>query len=156
MSKIIRGRQRARIEGDFVVFLIGARPQLTHPVRTFRDLGGRRGMGHMLEHLMAHPEKGLLSYQLGLPVIVQYWRSFDHLEAFARDESDPHSAVWRDYWKRVGKDDRTGIWHETFLVRAGEYEAIYANMPPFGLGKAGTLEPLAGASRARARLSART
>ena len=41
-------------------------------------------------------------------------------------------------------------------MRAGEYEAIYANMPPFGLGKAGTLEPLTGASRARTRLSVRT
>ena len=29
-------------------------------------------------------------------------------------------------------------------MRAGEYEAIYANMPPFGLGKVGTLAPLTG------------
>ena len=43
----------------------------------------------------------------------------------------------------VGKADRTGIWHETFLVRAGEYEAIYGNMPPYGLGKAADLVPLA-------------
>ena len=60
----ITGRQRAVIDGDFVVFLIGARPQLTHPLRTYRDLGGRRGMLHMLNHLMAHPEKGLLAYEL--------------------------------------------------------------------------------------------
>jgi hypothetical protein len=144
MAKAIQGRHRATIEGDFVVFLIGARFQLTHPIRTFRDLGGRRGMQHMLKHLSEHPEKGLLGYTMGLPVIVQYWRSFDHLEAFARDESDPHSVAWRNYWKRVGKSNRSGIWHETYRVRAGEYEAIYANMPPFGLGKAGTLAPLKG------------
>ena len=89
---------------------------------------------------------------LGMGTIVQYWRSFDHLEAFARDQDDPHSVAWRNYWKRVGTDNRTGIWHETYLVRADEYEAIYANMPPFGLGKAGTLEPLSQDSRARLRI----
>ena len=152
MGKAITGRQRARIDGDFVVFLIGARPQLTHPIRTFGDLGGRRGMQHMLKHLMKDPEKGLLGFEMGFPTIVQYWRSFDHLEAFARDETDPHSVAWRNYWKRVGQDSRSGIWHETYLVRADEYEAIYVNMPPFGLGKAGTLEPLAKDSRARLRI----
>ena len=152
MGKAIAGRQRARIDGDFVVFLIGARPQLRHPIRTFGDLGGRRGMKHMLDHLTEHPEKGLLGFEMGFPTIVQYWRSFDHLEAFARDQDDPHSVAWRNYWKRVGTDNRTGIWHETYLVRADEYEAIYANMPPFGLGKAGALEPLSQDSRARLRI----
>jgi hypothetical protein len=145
----------AEIDGDFVVFLIGARPDLRHPVRTFRDLGGRRGMRHMLAHLVAHPESGLLGYEMGYPAIVQYWRSFDHLEAFARNATDPHLAAWRNYWRRVGSDNRSGIWHETYLVRAGEYEAVYANMPPFGLGKAGRLEPLGKDVSARDRLRAR-
>jgi hypothetical protein len=39
-------------------------------------------------------------------------------------------------------------------VRAGEYEAIYGNMPPFGLGKAGRLRPLSESSTARGRLKA--
>ena len=146
------GRHTAEIDGDFVVFLIGARFDLRHPVRTFNDLGGRRGMRHMLLHLTAHPEKGLLGFEMGLPTIVQYWRSFEHLEAFANDTDDPHTAAWRNYWKRVGKDNRTGIWHETYLVRAGEYEAVYANMPPFGLGKAATLVPVTGGSTARGRI----
>jgi hypothetical protein len=154
MAKALQGRHMAKIEGDFVVFLIGARLQWSHPIRSFQDLGGRRGMLHMLKYLEQHPEKGLLGYELGLPMIVQYWRSFDHLEAFARDDSDPHTAAWRKYWKRVGKENRSGIWHETYLVRAGEYEAIYANMPAFGLGKAGALVPLAGEVRARSRLGA--
>jgi len=91
---------------------------------------------------------------MGLPVIVQYWRSFEHLEAFAKDTNDPHLGVWRRYWRRVGKSGRTGIWHETYLVRDGEYEAIYGNMPPFGLGKAGQLMPLSESSSARGRLKA--
>jgi len=152
MAKVNQGRWSAEIEGDFVVFLIGARFQPLHLIRTFRDLGGRRGMKHMLDYLTQHPEKGLLAYELGLPTIVQYWRSFEHLEAFARDKDDPHLAVWRNYWRRVGKQPRTGIWHETYLVRAGEYENIYGNMRAFGLGKAGSLIPAAEAASARERL----
>jgi hypothetical protein len=144
-------RMRAEIDGDFVVFLIGARFDPRHPIRTFHDLGGRRGMKHMLDHLVAHPEKGLLGYTMGYPVIVQYWRSFAHLEAFARDRDDPHLAVWRNYYARHG---RTGIWHETYLVPAGQYEAVYANMPAFGLGRAGRVVPMTGASHARDRVAA--
>jgi hypothetical protein len=141
------------IEGDFVVFLIGARFDRRHPLRSMVDLGGRRGMRHMLDYLLARPEKGLLAYEMGLPTIVQYWRSFEQLEAFAKDQQDPHLDAWRNYWRRVGRSDRTGIWHETYLVRAGDYEAIYGNMPPHGLGKAGRLIPASEQSSARGRLS---
>ena len=151
---IFPGRYSAKIDSDFVVFLIGARLSKLRLVRSMLDLGGRRGMKHMLDYLVAHPEKGLLGYQMGLPTIVQYWRSFDHLEAFANDASDPHTAAWRNYWKRVGTSTRTGIWHETYLVRAGEYEAIYGNMPPFGLGKAARLVPVADGKTARERFRA--
>ena len=100
-------------------------------------------MPHMLKELSEDPESGLLGYEMSTfgGLIVQYWRSFEHLERFANGPDDPHVAAWRNYWKRVGKDTRTGIWHETYLVRAGEYEAIYGNMPPFGLGKASALVP---------------
>lgn len=154
MTDIRQGRWTADIEGDFVVFLIGARPDKLHLLRSLGDLGGRHGMKHLLNHLMERPEKGLLGYEMGLKTIVQYWRSFDHLEAFAKDRNDPHLDAWRRYWQRVGKSGRTGIWHETFLVRAGEYEAIYGNMPPYGLGRAGALVPLSGSTGARARLKA--
>ena len=29
-----------------------------------------------------------------------------------------------------------GIWHETYKVRAGEYESVYGNMPRIGLAAA--------------------
>lgn len=153
MAKVAGRRMVAEIDGDFVVFLIGARVNgWWRFVQVFRDLGGRRGMKHMLDHLVAHPEKGLLGYEFGYPTIVQYWRSFEQLETFANDADDPHLDVWRSYWRRVGRSPRAGIWHETYLVRAGEYEAIYGNMPPHGLGKAGRLVPVAEASGARERL----
>jgi Domain of unknown function (DUF4188) len=155
MADIQQGRWTANIEGDFVVFLIGARLQARHPLRSLRDLSGvKRGMQGMLKYLTEHPEKGLLGYETpGISTwVVQYWRSFEHLEAFASDESDPHLAAWRRYWKRVGRSDRTGIWHETFLVRSGEYEAIYGNMPPYGLGRASGLVPVRTGASARNRL----
>lgn len=156
MADIRQGRWTADIEGDFVVFIIGARiNRKRDAVKVFADLGGRRGMRHMLDYLTEHPEKGMLGYETcGLTTIIQYWRSFQQLEAFAKDTDDPHLDAWRNYWKRVGKTSRAGIWHETYLVRAGEYEAIYGNMPPHGLGKATTLVPLAESSTARERLKA--
>ena len=154
MAKTAGRRMTAEVDGDFVVFLIGARLNRRHPLASVLDLGGRRGMKHMLDYLVAHPEKGLLGYEFGLPIIVQYWRSFEHLEAFAKDAADPHLEPWRNFWRRVGRSGRTGIWHETYRVRAGEYEAIYGNMPPHGLGKVGRLVPVAEASSARDRLRA--
>ena len=157
MAEIKQGRWTAEIEGDFVVFIIGARANKPWQlIRIARDLGGRRGMNHMLKYLTEHPEKGLLGYETMGLANVQYWRSFDHLEAFAKDEDDPHLSVWRNYWKRVGKDDRAGIWHETYLVRDGAYEAVYANVPARGLGKASALVPASKSSTARNRIRAAT
>lgn len=153
MAQINEGRWTAEIEGDFVVFLIGARVNSKlQLLRSIKDLGGRKGMQHMLDYLTDHPEKGLLGYEMSFPVIVQYWRSFEQLEAFAKDVHDPHLEPWRQYWRRVGKSGRTGIWHETYLVRDGEYEAIYGNMPPKGLGKATRLVRVGESSSARSRI----
>ena len=152
-NPVNQGRRTARIEGDFVVFLIGARLDKLHPIRSLRDLGGMRSMPYMLKYLSERPEKGLLGFETyGLTMNVQYWRSFEHLERFAKDDGDPHLTVWRNYWKRVGKDPRSGIWHETFLVRAGEYEAVYGNMPGHGLAKASDVVSIGSDSSARGRL----
>ena len=154
MAAVHQGRYGAEIDGDFVVFLIGAR--LNSPLRvlaSLRDLGGRRrGMQAMLDAAMADPEKGLLGYRLGFPTIVQYWRSFEHLEAFARDPGDLHRPTWLNFYRR-NTDGRSGIWHETYLVRAGEYEAIYNDTPVAGLAAAGRAVPIDQNSRARGRIS---
>ena len=157
-AEINTGRWMAEIEGDFVVFLIGARLNKGRRLKAFGDLGGRRGMLQMLKELSADPDSGLLGYEMSTfgGLIVQYWRSFEHLERFANGEgNDIHTVAWRRYWKRVGKTDGTGIWHETYLVRAGEYEAVYGNMPAFGLGKASRVVPAADSSTARKRLKRR-
>ncbi|HJQ47229.1 MAG TPA: DUF4188 domain-containing protein [Amycolatopsis sp.] len=137
MKQIHKGKWSAEIDGDFVVFLIGARIRPRHPVAWFRDLGGRRGMRYMLDRLMADPDSGLLGYTMGFPVIVQYWRSFEQLEAFASGGGEVHAQAWQNYWRRMSSQGHAaGIWHETYLVRAGEYESVYGNMPSIGLGRA--------------------
>jgi hypothetical protein len=153
MAQIRSGRFSAELDGDFVVLLIG--PRFNKPwllPKILGDLGGRRrGMKAMLDELVAHPEKGLLGYRMGFPTIVQYWRSFEHLEAFARDPDDLHRPTWLEYFRR-DPQGRTGFWHETFLVRAGEYEAIYDDVPVAGLAAAGRPVAIDRSSSARARL----
>ena len=86
------------------------------------------------------PEKGFLGgefffYGRG-PALLQYWRSFEDLEKFARNSDDPHMPAWQRFNRTVGRDGSVGIFHETYIVGRGNYEAIYSNMPEFGLVKA--------------------
>jgi len=69
-------------------------------------------------------------------LLLSYWRSFEDLENFARSPSEPHLQAWRSFNEAVGTDGSVGIWHETYLVGAGKYEAVYGNMPKFGLAAA--------------------
>jgi hypothetical protein len=93
---------------------------------------------------------------MNLGVIVQYWRSFEHLEAYARDPNQLHWPAWIAFNKRVGLSrGDVGIWHETYRVRAGEYECVYSGMPLFGLAKASaTVDPVGPLESARGRLEA--
>ena len=54
-----------------------------------------------------------------------------------------------DFNKKVGASrGDVGIWHETYKIKPGQYEAIYSGMPPHGLGKAGKLIPASGRKEA--------
>lgn len=138
--EINRGRWTASLDGDFVVFMIGA--EVWDPDQDGAASDLLMAMLDMLIELEADPTKGLLGYQAfgGLGgVIVQYWRSFEALEAYAKNPDAKHAPVWRA-WNRLAEGERAagGIWHETFQVPAGRFEAVYQNMPVMGLQKAGT------------------
>jgi hypothetical protein len=138
MAKIFPGRFTARIEGPFAVFLIGMRINQLWAVHKWMPVAA--AMPKMLKMLQQHPAKGLLGVEQWVRwrevMTVQYWRSFDDLEKFARDPSDQHLPVWKDFNRRVGSDGRVGIWHETYVVNAGQYECMYVNMPLSGLAAA--------------------
>src|SRR5205807_10318883 len=55
--------------------------------------------------------------------------------ATPHDKNAFHLPAWREFNRRVGSNGDVGIWHETYSVPAGHYEAIYNNMPAFGLGR---------------------
>ena len=149
MATIFPQRMTAELDGDFVVFLIGMR--INKPWKVHKWLPVALAMPRMLKELAAHPADGLLGVTQGFPTIVQYWRSFEHLEAYARSHDRAHWPMWVDFNKkiRVSSGD-VGIWHETYLVRAGEFEVIYGAMPRFGLALAGRHVPI-GAARDEAR-----
>ena len=137
MAKPIPKRITATIDGDFVVSLIGMR--INKPWKVHKWLPVVRAMPQMIRKLEQRPESGFLGHIGSFGVIVQYWRSFDHLEAYARNPDQLHWPAWLAFNKRVGSSrGDVGIWHETYKVRAGEYECVYSGMPPFGLAKAGS------------------
>ena len=157
MSSIHPGRYTSSVDGAFVVFLIGFRINRLRAIR--RWLPVAKAMGPMLRELSANPSLGFLSARASVywrgAMLVQYWRSFDHLIAYAQARDAAHLPAWKAFNQSVGADGSVGIWHETYQVAAGRYEAIYANMPRYGLADVGTHEPAVGRRHdARSRMKA--
>jgi hypothetical protein len=147
-------RMTVEFEGDFVVFLIGMR--INKPWKIHKWLPVFTAMPRMLKELKNRPESGFLGYTMGLPMIVQYWRSFEQLEAYARAHDESHWPAWVAFNKRIGGSrGDVGIWHETYRVAAGQYEAIYSGMPAMGLATVGKLVTIsASQNSARERIEA--
>lgn len=136
MTAIRTDQFTTQIDGSFVVFLIGMR--INSWWRVHQWLPVMRAMRRMLKEIDAHPEFGCLGYSAAGLTIIQYWRSFDHLEAYARSPEHQHWPAWLAFNRRMAKSRGTvGIWHETYLVADGQYEAAYSGMPLHGLAKAG-------------------
>jgi hypothetical protein len=154
---VFKGRYSGTLEGDFVVFLIGMR--VNKPWKVHRWLPVFLQMPKMLRELKDRPDSGLLGATQGFlstgPVVVQYWRSFEQLERYARDPGAEHLPAWRRFNQLVRGSGDVGIWHETYRVRAGEYETIYGNMPRIGLARVGDHEALGSTSTAAIRSGAR-
>ncbi|MBE9192259.1 DUF4188 domain-containing protein [Gloeocapsopsis crepidinum LEGE 06123] len=146
MVQIMPGRFTAQVDEPFVVFLIGMR--INQFFAFSKWIPTARAMAPMLNTLYQHPEKGFLGgenffYWRGAGLI-QYWRSFEDLERFARNPADPHLAAWQHFSRAIGNDGSVGIWHETYLIEPGNYKAIYGNMPIFGLASATKHVPITG------------
>lgn len=153
---IIKGRSTASFSRDLTVFVIGMR--VNRLLRLDKWLPVARAMGPMIRELTARPESGFLGSEpmlrgLRTVCLLQYWRDFDSLEAYARDRDQSHWPAWTAFNKAVGGNGTVGIFHETYVVPAGSYETIYANMPPIGLGRIAGLKPATGSrSEARTRM----
>jgi len=138
MSEVISERVSAEMDGDFVVFLIGM--HINKPWKLHKWLPVFMTMPSLLKEVTSDPDSGCLGVTFGWPVIVQYWRSFEHLEAYARSHDQSHWPAWVAFNKRMRANrGDVGIWHETYKVGAGQFEAIYSGMPASGIGKVGRL-----------------
>ena len=150
MARMIEKRVCAEVDGGFVVFLIGAR--INRPWKVWKWWPVATAMPRMLAELARQPELGLLHarnmFSFPDAMVVQYWKSFEALEAYAKARDKAHLPAWQAFNKAVGSNGDVGIWHETYIVEPGKYETIYNNMPPFGLGLAGRLVDAVGARQA--------
>ncbi len=138
-------RLSATLDGEFVVFLIGMR--VNKPLQVHRWAPVASAMTRMLKELHLNPEMGFLggeSWFARTILMLQYWRSMEQLLAYAKNKDAEHLPAWRAFNKSVGTNGSVGIWHETYAVSPGSYENIYANMPSFGLGRVGALQPVSG------------
>ena len=122
MPKIFKGRYTAETDEPFVVFIIGMRVNNLLAVRKWWPTAA--AMGKMLRTLYAHPEKGFMHrttflYWRGIGLI-QYWRSFEDLERFARSPSEPHLENWQRYNRVIGSDGSVGFLARVLPGRAGQ------------------------------------
>jgi hypothetical protein len=146
VTEVHRQRMTAWVEGEVVVFLIGMR--INRMWKIHKWLPVARAMPRMIKELEAAPEYSFLSAEqwFGNPTImVQYWRSFEELERYAKNRSAQHLPAWAAFNRAVASNGDVGIWHETYRIRPGDYECIYNNMPTFGLARATAAVPAAGA-----------
>ncbi|UCZ54865.1 DUF4188 domain-containing protein [Bacillus shivajii] len=141
-KKIYNGRFIANSEESFVLFIIGMR--INNLFSFTKWIPIFKAMGPMIKELYQSPELGfyhteyLLSWR-GI-TLIQYWRSFEDLEAYARGET--HSTAWRNFNNKIKNDGSVGIYHETYKVQKNASEAIYNNMPKFGLANVFTHMPV--------------
>ena len=145
MVEIIKNRMTADIDEEFVVFLIGMR--INKPWKIHKWFPVAMAMPRMINELYKNPDIGLLSHESWFgrtSIMIQYWKSFEHLEKYAKSKDSNHLPAWAGFNKKIASNGDVGIWHETYLSNKGYYECIYNNMPRFGLAKCGDHIPAAG------------
>jgi hypothetical protein len=151
------GRHTANYPDDFVVFFIGMR--INHWWRVNEWVPVMWQAFAMVRELRNMPDSPLLQSRLVLspgdwriPFFIQHWRSVEELESWANDQDWSHKPAQRGFFRRTAYNGHVGVWHETYRVAAGQYEAIYANMPRISLAAAGEYGPLHATSRMRDRI----
>ena len=151
MTSIFPGRYTAQSDEPFVVFLIGFRVNRWLALRSWTRVAA--AMGPMIAELKRQPELGLLHaetfmYWRGVGM-VQYWRSFELLQAYAHARDAKHLPGFVELAEQIkakGVDTIacTAV-NDVFVMNAwGKHGNIYVNMPRFGLGGAMPFVPITG------------
>ncbi len=143
-ESVFPGRYTAPDNAEFVLFRIGMRFNgwrgAMSALRVFVS------MPAMLAEQQSEPAIGMLwtSTALAWPVIqmTQFWRSYEDLERYATAADGKHTRIWRWFNTLGRRGVGTGIWHETYRIAPGSYEATYVNMPRYGLAAATSHQPM--------------
>ncbi len=155
MAEVLKGRWTARHEAPFVLFLIGVRINKLWKAHRWGRVAA--AMPRMIRELEAKPELGFLGAETWFArtiVMLQYWRSFEALEAYAHGRDKAHLPAWAAFNRAIGANGDVGVFHETYRIEPGGHENIYVNMPPILLGRVGDLvEARAGLNSARDRMA---
>lgn len=140
-------RYTANYADDFVVLHIGLRINYLWRVAEWWPV--MRAAFAMTKEAKQLPNTPLLNSNTVVSVtdcrvlfFVQHWRSFDELMTWANATELQHKPAQKEFFRRTAYNSHVGVWHETYKVAAGEFEAIYANMPQIGLAAAGTYRKL--------------
>ena len=137
---VLNQRMTAKMDNSFCVFLIGMR--INRLWKLHKWLPVFLAMPRMLAELQRQPNLGFMGGHIWsgrTMLLLQYWRSFEDLTQYARQPDLAHVPAWIRFRRNVGDSGDVGIWHETYVIKEGQYESIYHNMPPFGLGRVGQL-----------------
>ena len=96
MTKIFNGRFTAATDKPLVLFLIGMRINKLSAVTKWWPAA--QAMPAMLRELKSRPDSGFLGFHTftsgRTTLVMQYWRSFDDLVAYAHDKSGVHFPAW--------------------------------------------------------------
>src|SRR5258707_15464073 len=126
MTSGINAGRTGRLDGEFVVFLIGMRVNRWWKVHKW--LRAALAMPRMLRELGQHAELGFLGAEAWFgrtTIMVSYWRSMDHLLAYAKSDTGAHLPAWKAFNASGGTSGDVGVWHENYKTRAGAYENGY-------------------------------
>ena len=149
MAKVEAGRFAGKMDGEFVVFVIGMRINELWNVPKWWPVS--QAMPRMLQELYRQPELGLLHAEFFVSwrnvMTLQYWRSYEKLHAYAHARDRAHLPAWAAFNQAARGNAAVGVYHESYVVGPGRYETVYVDMPKFGLGKAGELVPAVGSMK---------
>lgn len=91
-------------------------------------------MPRMLVEQIRNPDLGMIgkprTFLSGrLVVVVQYWRDYESLERYALKPELSHLKAWRAFNASARGNSAVGVFHETYVLGAGNHETVYVNVP---------------------------
>jgi len=113
---------------DIVIFIVGMKIQQWWNIKAWGPVF--MAMPAMLKELYSMKDIGFLHHEIGWSgrhiVVTQYWKDVESLHNYAHGKT--HMRAWTNFYKKAANSNGVGLFHETYIVEAGNYESIYVNM----------------------------